>query len=343
MAKVLKSAGGQRPKEVSFPEPSLGDPLSYGKRRLFLTLGEGRAIRPCPGTKKYLCCGYKILFLGSGCPFDCTYCILQSYLNNPFLTIFANAEQIIDQAAEEIRAQKDVFFRIGTGEFMDSLGLEPLVNLAPYLIRTFSGLTNACLELKTKSIFVDHLLDLPHRRRTFLAWSLNSPQVARTEDKGAPEIKERLLAAAKAALAGYPLCFHFDPLIYYPGWERGYRETISWMGKYIPSESVVWISLGALRFMPPLKGLAQRRHPETKIFLGEFILGLDGKMRYLRPIRVEMYQKIYAWLKETFPQTAVYLCMESELVWKEALGFSPSEHGGLARMLDKAAQRAVNA
>ncbi len=306
-----------------------------------MTLGEGRALRPCPGTKRYICCGYQILHLGSGCPFDCTYCILQVYLSNPYLTVFTNAPEIIKQAQREITAQRNRFFRIGTGEFMDSLGLEPITELAPLLVETFSDLDNACLELKTKSVFIDHLLQLPHRKRTFLSWSLNSPEISESEEKGTPSLKERLQAAVRAAEAGYPLGFHFDPLIYYPGWQKGYQKTLVLLKDYLAGATVAWISLGALRFMPSLKAVARKRHPETRIFLGEFILGLDGKMRYLRPIRVEMYRRLYAELKEIFPETTIYLCMESELVWREALGMNPRQAGGLAQMLDNAARRVI--
>ena len=308
-----------------------------------MTLGEGRALRPCPGTKRYICCGYQILHLGSGCPFDCTYCILQVYLSNPYLTVFTNAPEIIKQAKREITAQRNRFFRIGTGEFMDSLGLEPITELAPLLVETFSDLDNACLELKTKSVFIDHLLQLPHRKRTFLSWSLNSPEISESEEKETPSLKERLQAAVRAAEAGYPLGFHFDPLIYYPGWQKGYQKTLVLLKDYLAGATVAWISLGALRFMPSLKAVARKRHPESRIFLGEFILGLDGKMRYLRPIRVEMYRRLYAELKEIFPETTIYLCMESELVWREALGINPQQAGGLSQMLDNAARRVIYA
>jgi spore photoproduct lyase len=35
----------------------------------------------------------------------------------------------------------------------------------------------------------------------------------------------------------------------------------------------------------------------------------------------------------------VYLCMESEDIWRDALGYSPHERGGLRAMLDDAVRQ----
>jgi len=52
---------------------------------------------------------------------------------------------------------------------------------------------------------------------------------------------------------------------------------------------------------------------------------------------VEMYKYIYEELKKrAAAHTCIYLCMESDEIWQEVLGFTPAERGGLARMLDKA-------
>ncbi|OQY57486.1 MAG: hypothetical protein B6245_16810, partial [Desulfobacteraceae bacterium 4572_88] len=55
---------------------------------------------------------------------------------------------------------------------------------------------------------------------------------------------------------------------------------------------VVWISLGTFRFMPSLKPIIQDRFPDSKIIYGEFIPGLDGKMRYFKPLRIRLYHGV---------------------------------------------------
>jgi len=97
-----------------------------------------------------------------------------------------------------------------------------------------------------------------------------------------------------------------------------------------------------LRFMPALKPVIQKRFPDSKIIYGEFISGLDAKMRYFQPLRIELYRKVAEWISARAPQAMIYLCMESDAVWKQSFGFTPSERGGLARMLDASAAAQCN-
>jgi len=91
--------------------------------------------------------------------------------------------------------------------------------------------------------------------------------------------------------------------------------------------------------MPSLKSIIQKRFPDSKIIYGEFITGLDGKMRYFKPLRIELYRKMVSFIKDIAPDVLVYFCMEDDEVWKKSLGFIPSEYGGLPAMLDESAAR----
>jgi spore photoproduct lyase len=91
--------------------------------------------------------------------------------------------------------------------------------------------------------------------------------------------------------------------------------------------------------MPSLKSIIQKRFPDSKIVYGEFIPGLDGKMRYFKPLRIALYRKMISWIKELAPQVLIYLCMEDEEVWQKSLGFIPNERGSLSTMLDESAMK----
>ena len=111
---------------------------------------------------------------------------------------------------------------------------------------------------------------------------------------------------------GYPLGFHFDPIIFHEGWEKGYQEDRSFLfSTQIDPKRVVWISLGGFRYPPQLKGIARERFPKTRIFLGELFPGKDGKFRYFKEIRVEMYRKMVGWLKRGGSRS-VYLSLHGE-------------------------------
>lgn len=316
--------------------------LTRGKRNLYLCRNRGSFFKPCPGTAEYTCCGYHILNVGMNCPMDCVYCILQAYLNQPWMTVYVNVEDIFNELDIALDQQPDQFFRIGTGEFADSLALENITGLSKLLIEYMAAKNNAILELKTKSSVIDSLLSAKHNGRTILSWSLNSRAVMQRQELRTATIQQRVAAASRAADAGYKLAFHFDPIVVHENWQKEYAEVIQLLFDHVDREAIVWISMGALRYLPALKMIGENRFSGSTLFSEEFVRGLDGKLRYFRSQREELYSHLYSLLQERVAaETCVYLCMESDEIWTEIFGYAPKSRGGLAKMLDHAALSTV--
>ncbi len=295
---------------------------------------KGDILKPCPGTRGYICCGYQILNIGTNCPLDCSYCILQAYFKEDRLKVFSNLEERIGEVVREIEGHPEKIYRIGTGEFTDSLALDPLTGWTSILLPIFSVRKNAVLELKTKSVCIEGLIKSPYRERLIVSWSLNSPFISEREEIRAPSLVERLKAARDCQKEGFTLGFHFDPLLIHRDWRSGYLKTIELLEKYINPAGIIWLSLGSFRFMPALKPIIRRRHPGSCILNGEFILALDGKMRYFKPLRIELYEFMRTHLESWHSDLGMYLCMESDDVWKKSMGWSPGDSEGLAGYLD---------
>ncbi|MDA8137218.1 MAG: DNA photolyase [Desulfobacteraceae bacterium] len=312
------------------------DPWQAGKQTIFLTRNYGPFVRHCPGTRDYICCDYKILHFGTYCTMDCAYCILQSYFHPPVLQYFINHEDLITELEDTLG--QNSCFRIGTGEFTDSLIWESWSDLTSKLIDIFSQQHYSVLELKTKTTAIGHLKNRPHQRKTILSWSLNTPYVICSQERGTSTLNARLRAAAQCQEWGYPLAFHFDPIVVYPGCESHYREVIKTLFDNVRADNIVWISLGTFRYMPDLHGVIQERFPQSEIIHGEFIPGLDGKMRYFKPLRIKIYELMVEWIRAHNKDVVVYLCMEDEKVWTQTIGFNPATKGGLAAMLDQSAK-----
>ena len=337
----LISKIGQAPEIVPDSRPvydvinAAQDPISLAKKILYITRNRGAVIRECPGTSHYTCCDYTILHSGTFCTMDCSYCILQAYFHPPVLQYFAGINTLgsaLNQAFSQNR-----IMRIGTGEYTDSLIWEPVSRIPAYLVEKFAKQNKTVLELKTKTVNIDSLLDLDHNGKTILAWSLNTPDVIRTEERGTAALTARLEAAKKAAAKGYKLAFHFDPIILYEGCESEYEKVVKSIFSYVDQTDIVWISIGTFRFMPQLKPVIETRFPSSTIPYGEFILGLDNKMRYFKPLRIAMYKRIVDLFRQIAPEVRVYYCMEDEEVWEKTFGFFPGEEGALGHLLDKAA------
>jgi spore photoproduct lyase len=338
VSRILKKVKGLPIERLSDREKGQESGLmNMDKASLRLVSFPGEFLKPCPGTKHYICCGYQILNIGTNCPYDCSYCILQAYFNQPSLRIFVNLEEKLHHIAEILDGHPDRIFRIGTGEFTDSLALDPIAGWSQVLIPFISERKNAVLELKTKTSHVEGLFSSPQRDRVVISWSLNSPDIASQEEHGAPGVKKRLEAAKMCQAEGFRVGFHFDPLVQYPGWRDGYKRTLEMMDTLIDPKGIVWLSLGGLRYMPVLKSIIRKRHPRSRLLSGEFVPGLDGKMRYFKPIRTQMYGFMAEMLGNWHKDLGLYLCMESNDVWKKGLGWSPKDSEGLTRFLDRRA------
>ena len=225
----------------------------------------GRFVKPCPGTNSYNCCGYQILNFAIQCSLGCTYCILQAYFPNSNLRLFANTNEMMQELTEHLSNSPKPVHRIGTGEFTDSLLLDPWTRMSETLVPFFARQSNAVLELKTKTTNVDLLRSLEHGGHTIVAWSLNPSEVIAQDESGAATLEARVAAARRCQEWGYRLAFHFDPLLAYPEWRSGYEKVVDHLFSRVDPKAVAWISLGTLRFMPSLKAIIRARYPMSKI------------------------------------------------------------------------------
>jgi spore photoproduct lyase len=204
------------------------------------------------------------------------------------------------------------------------LALDHLTENSKVLISRFRNLRKAILELKTKTTNIDNVLEQEPAPNIVISWSLNTPKMAQEHESGAPSVEQRLKAAKKIVHHGFRVGFHFDPLIRYPGWEKDYDGIIRFLFEAIDPERIAWISLGSLRFPPNFVSIINSRFPTAKIFHDEFIRGRDGKYRYFKPLRLELYNRVvHSIRKIAAADVPLYFCMESEDVWGEVLKKMP--------------------
>ena len=296
-----------------------------GKKFLHLSSKRGQVMHPCASmNEEYICCNVQVLDTVSNCLSDCSYCFLQNYLNDGRIKVVGDTDAVMKEVQEKTAAEPWRFFRIGTWELGDSLMLESLTGVASELVEAFVSIKNAVLELKTKSNSVEGLLDLNHGGRTVIGWSLNPQAVISSEEHGTADLDSRLRAMEKVAKAGYLVALHFDPMIIHNGWECGYGDLVSQVSQAVPSERIAWISIGSLRFNPEMKKTIEDNFPASRITAAEMILGDDGKVRYVKPLRLELYHLIYnAIQKQLSKDIMTYLCMERWDVWKRVFGYYP--------------------
>ena len=94
-----------------------------------------------------------------------SYCYLQSYLNFPYMIVYANSGDLLSELELTLKQRPGELLRIGTGELSDSLALDPLTSYSVPLVEFFAHQENGILEFKTKSNCVENLLHLDHRAK----------------------------------------------------------------------------------------------------------------------------------------------------------------------------------
>lgn len=296
-------------------------PFVTGKRSLALAPWRDGRLEACPGSRSMRCCLYRVLNIVEGCPYECTYCILQCYLNRPAIVIYPELEKMTAALEADLAKDRSYASRYGTGELADSLALDDLTGFAGELVDFFGRHPGAWLELKTKSTEVDGLLEVGRvPGNVVVAWSVNAEEVCRSEERGASSLGARLAAAGRVRDAGYRLAFHFDPLFRFHGWERAYREVVRRIYAVAAPGDIAWISLGCFRHAPAMAPVHEDRRASGPFLAGElFPVPPDRKYRYPQPVRVEMYRELHRSIREFDPGVYVYLCMESAAVWRWAL------------------------
>lgn len=286
---------------------------------LLLTTLKGQPILMCPGTTKYHCCNYRILNIGHNCTFNCTYCILQDYLKTKSLSVFTDMLEYMQKDIIDKYINSESLYRIGTGEFTDSLIIDNISDLSADLVNFFRDYPNILLEFKTKSLNIETLLKTKPAKNIIVAWSVNSNRVTTETESESSTLEERLNAAKQIVAHGYDVAFHFDPMILYENYWEDYQLSIQKIYQAIPKERIRWISLGTLRFTKGLKPTFLKKSP---LFIDEFILSDDQKFRYIRFRREKAYKEMLTEIIKHNPEQFVYLCMESSVVWKNVFGFN---------------------
>lgn len=247
------------------PRGGAGQVYLAAKRTLIVGLHPDQPFRSCRPSADYE------LPLGSSCPGLCQYCYLQSSLGpRPYIRVYADLEAILDATARQIEAKPGpVSFEAASTS--DPVAVEHLTGALAEVITFFGRQERARLRLVTKFATTDGLAGLPHARHTRVRFSLNTPYVARTFEAGTDPVPERIAAANRLGLAGYPIGFVLAPLMLYDGWEAEYDGLlVNLVRELAPSlRSGLTFELISHRFTAKAKEIIGARFPRCRLDLDE--------------------------------------------------------------------------
>lgn len=300
-----------------YPEQGLCAPP-----RRQVRLVEGEAPRSvfgrCPAySDRTVCCGLYTIDAVLGCPFDCSYCTIQTFYPDT-----AEHPQDLRQRLAQINLDPDRFYHLGSGQSSDSLAWANRGGILDALLELAERWPNALLELKTKSDHVQPLLDRAIPPNVVCSWTLNAETIVRNEEHNTASLAQRLDAARRVADRGVTVAFHIHPLVYFDPWQREYTDMTEQLLRRFTAEEVAFVSLGTMTFIKPVAQQIRRRGGQTKALQMEMGKDPHGKLTYPDPIKLALYRHLYGALQPWHARVFIYLCMEKASIWRELFGFS---------------------
>jgi DNA repair photolyase len=234
----------------------------------------------------------------------------------PISTHFVNYDKMFKEIVSFDRLNvPDVLRVLNLGELCDPLAVEDITGFAEEVIPFVAEETNkAKLLFLTKSDRIDSLLDLTHRNKTIISFSVNTDKVYQQLEHRTASPEARLMAAKKLQQTGYEIRIRIDPVIYYSTWKKDYIDLVEKIFTYVKPER---ITIGEYR---PSKGLASHissRFPDSPLLRINSGLISDGtKLRYPDEHRLAMFKTILETINRLDRKTEVALCKEDVKIWK---------------------------
>ena len=258
-----------------------------------------------------------------GCIHRCDYCFLGN-----LLMVALNLEELrdhLDAVIDDNPWQSLYKFDNQT----DNLCFEPEYGASRLFVEYFAGKPHRYLMLYTKSDNIDHLLDLDHRGKTLVCWTLSCETAAEVYERGAPPTASRIEAARKCQESGYTVRFRFSPIIPVKNWRAENQRMIEDLfSKVDPDiiciETLTHMSAAQLRRSLDLEHL----DPDVMDQMDETMSG-DSCGPLPHPVREEIYRFFLEKIREVSPGTPVVTCLETPEMWNslgDELRMSPENY-----------------
>lgn len=315
--------------DVDTVEGSINKTFREEKRTLRLSVNKGSFIKPWESSPHLIGDDEWCLTPVEGCPLDCSYCYLQDYLDRPLVTAFVNQQTMREHVTcflDDPPDGEEPPHYFSLGELSDGLFLEPLLKSLPVVWDIFRDQPDAHLEIRTKSHHVHgSVSDLePHGNGVF-TWSLSPEDTARSDEMLTAPLDQRIEALSRVNEAGFRVAVRLDPILYRDGWETEYRQLLDQLFTRVSPDDLDFVILGTFRFPRGFDRTIEERFPNRNFLREEFVEGPDGKFRYPRSLRTEVFDTLSGWLEGEGIDPD--LCMEPDYVWEDAeIEKTPGEH-----------------
>ena len=266
-----------------------------------------------------------------GCVHRCAYCARGSVY-----VIHLNLEEFVEKVDGLLAAnpwQKTIRYDVE----QDVLPIEPEYGACKLLVEDFAKRSDRYLFLFSKSANIDHLLDLDHRGRTIMLWTLSTHTVSRRYEPKTGTLEERLEAARLCQQAGYRVRLKSKPIIPLVNWREEITDMLEKTFAAIQPENLSFecvffrdvaemdAVLGLKNLDPTFVAQAIEAEADARAS-GAWPGHLHGQPPFTFEAKQDMYRHYLSEAKRLSPSTPVSLCAESVRMWEamdDVLGYKP--------------------
>ena len=287
------------------------------KNHLYLTVNHGTFVREksfgkdCTSFEHAYCLDHI-----SGCHFACVYCYLHSYLkHDPLVRLYVNIDEMFRQVEEKATENGALF--ISTGELSDSMLFDNITHMAKHMYEFLKDKPHIEVELRTKSDYTGFLDDVKYLEHMHFTWTISPEVVVTKHELKTASLIRRIGALKRCQDAGVNMGVIVDPMLHFEGWEQAYTEMVDLLAEHLDLSLVKRLFVGSFRYMKGMDQDILKKFPKTDLFTGEFVLARDGKYRYYKPIREQMYRLVKDRLDQY--QKPMSLSMEFPETWRKII------------------------
>ena len=261
-----------------------------------------------------------------GCVFRCAYCGFGRVMRFPL-----DIERFVD-GLDDVFARTPDQTLYKYSNMTDLPPFEPELDAIPPVIERFAREERRHVLLFTKSDNVDFLLDLDHRGKTIVSWSLTCDTASRLIDRRAPSLDERIEAMRKCREAGYTVRARLSPVVPVKNWREEYADLFRKLFAIAPPDIVTmellgWFDVGDLHELMDTDLLDQDALAEADAAADE--LAGFGWRPFTERMHEEVYRHLIEQVKAISPSTPIAPCHGTKTIWEKLgglVGMTPEHY-----------------
>lgn len=236
------------------------------------------------------------------CCYGCEYCYLRGMYPGFGVVIFVNLEDTF--RAAEMCPDRPLYLCISYDS--DLYALDPITGFLGAWQKFLKSHRDIRVEVRTKAASEAGLRYFEGTdHRMILAVTLSPNYVIRTWEQGTPSLAGRLRLLRAAADQDIPLRLVFDPMIFFPGWQKAYTALPDLVFSEIDPDRILDCSVGSFRISRDYLKIMRRKDPGSAVTAFPYQL-TDGYYHYPDRLEREMEETMIRTLQKRIPREKIF-------------------------------------